>query len=133
MPLAVASHLVNVVVLVMVLRGLWAEAPAMGAAYGPDTPARRILACVYGAILLGSAAALAGAAVTRLDGGAAATFAWFSLSLFAVQIVYKLATALAVGPGNPVVIANLAIAAFHAASVVALVLALRRGLGPSLA
>jgi hypothetical protein len=40
-----------------------------------------------------------------------------------LQFAYKLATPVAAGPRNPVVISNLAIAAVHAMSLVALILA----------
>lgn len=127
MPFALLSHVINVVVLASVLWALW-DGTSMDAPYGGDSPARRILTCVYLAILLASFAALAGAALTRLDGGAATIFAWCSLSLFTIQITYKLATAIAVGPTHPVVVANLAISAAHTVAVFALIGALRRGL-----
>ena len=120
MPFVLLAHAINVVVLALVLRGLWADSATMAAAYGPDGPARRILACVYGAILFMSLAALVYAAVTRL--AAPVPFLWVSFALFAVQIVYKLATAFV---ANPVVAANLLIVATHGVACVALVLALR--------
>ena len=125
--LALVSHGVNVVVLLLVLRGLAAGDAAMDGAYGPDTPARRILACLYLAILLASLAALVSAAFAKLEGEAFAAFAWASVALFAVQVVYKVATAAAVGLANPVVVANLAIAALHAVTAGALVARLARG------
>ncbi len=75
--------------------------------YGPDSPGRRILLAVYLSIGLVSAGLL----VWRQPTGIAA--------LLAVQIVYKLLTPLTVGTlQNPVVISNLLIAAFHAATLV---------------
>lgn len=75
-------------------------------AFGTDTPARRILACVYTAIgmvsLLGLALILAGQSDTARAVGT---------TLFAVQITYKLLTAWAVGLSNPVVVVNLMVVA----------------------
>lgn len=102
-----ASLVVNLAVLVpllgMVLRG----SEDMARVYGPDAPSRRILISVYGAIAMLSAVGLAGYAV-----GAAKIVALLP-GLLAVQVVYKLLTWPMVGLGNPVVVANLFIAAFH--------------------
>ena len=72
--------------------------------YGPDSPARRILACIYGSIAAASAFALACAALG--DAQMLRTVAWV---LFPMQIGYKVATAFTVGLKNPVVLSNLAI------------------------
>lgn len=102
----VLSLLLNVAVLVPVCAGLVGKVGWAQAAYGDDTPARRILLCVYAAILVLSVALL----VHREPRAVAA--------LLAVQVVYKLATPFAVGtPANPVVVSNLGIAAFHAATL----------------
>ena len=76
--------------------------------FGPDTPARRILACLYLAIAGVSGVALAHApwrlAVVRV--------------LFPLQIAYKVATAAVVSlASNPVPRWNLAIAALHMVSL----------------
>ncbi|MEO0637306.1 MAG: hypothetical protein AAFY73_11720 [Pseudomonadota bacterium] len=102
MPLIVATHIINVLVLTAVLAGLMRAAPNMELAYGPDTPARRILGSIYGAIWLGSASALAVLTVS----GISQRWLIFSASLFAVQLIYKLATIATVGLGNRVVVAN---------------------------
>ncbi|MEM1364698.1 MAG: hypothetical protein AAGH82_03010 [Pseudomonadota bacterium] len=102
MPLITATHLMNIIVLVLVISQITAGSPGMDVAYGPDSPARRILTSIYGAILLSSAAALVVAALA----GTGQRWLVFSASLFAVQLIYKLTTIFAIGLGNPVVVAN---------------------------
>lgn len=80
----------------------------MDDAFGPDSPARRILACVSFAILLISAYAL-----IRAGLGAPEMAVQIALVLFPLQIVYKLTTAFAVGLDNPVVLTNLCVAALR--------------------
>lgn len=121
MILILASHLVNVVVVTIIPWLILRDAPAMRAVYGPDTPARRILACLYATIALASAVALVATAVS----GDAAIALRIAAVLFPLQIIYKLATLPAVGARNPVVISNVAIAALHA---ITLVVAARSGL-----
>lgn len=107
--MVVLSLLLNVAVLVPVCAGLVGKAGWAQAAYGEDTPARRILLSVYAAILLLSVALL----FHREPRAVAA--------LLAVQVVYKLATPFAVGTlANPVVVSNLGIAAFHTATLAAM-------------
>jgi hypothetical protein len=97
-----ASLVLNVFVLVPVCVGLLSKAGWTDAAYGPDAPARGILLSVYLAILLCSVGLL----VKPIPAMVAA--------LLAVQIIYKFSTPFTVGSfSNPVVISNLAIAAFH--------------------
>jgi uncharacterized membrane protein (DUF441 family) len=97
------SLLLNIAVLLPVTRGIIANAAWVEAAYGPPSPARGIVLAVYLAILAGSALLL-----------------WKPLpqmvvALLLVQIAYKLLTPVTVGTlDNPVVLSNLAIAAFHA-------------------
>ncbi|WP_420860920.1 hypothetical protein [Algirhabdus cladophorae] len=82
---------------------------SMDPAYGADSPARRILACLYGAIAAASIIALL--SVVILD-----KKDWLlgiTAILLPFQCLYKLATWPAVGLHNPVVKANLAIAALH--------------------
>ncbi|SPH19879.1 hypothetical protein ASD8599_00618 [Ascidiaceihabitans donghaensis] len=74
----------------------------MDAAYGPDSDARRILACLYGTIGAASAYALA---LIAMDQRPAAV--QIAIVLFVLQIVYKLATVVVVGPGHAVAQANM--------------------------
>lgn len=93
----------NVLILIPVIWGM--PKGAMDAAFGPDTDARRILICVYFAIALVSAALIVLHLVNQ---------SWavpMTLALFAVQITYKLATVLAIGGTNPVVMTNLGVVA----------------------
>lgn len=105
------SLLFNIAVLVPVCGGLLFDTFGSGAewvreCYGADTAGRRILLSVYLSIGLVSAALLC-----VLQPLAVA-------ALLAVQIVYKVITPVAVGTlSNPVVISNLVIAAFHAATI----------------
>ncbi len=101
-----ASLALNIFVLVPVCSGLLSNASWTAAAYGPESAARGILLAVYGAILLCSAGLL----LKPLPLMVAA--------LLIVQIVYKLMTPLTVGSfTNPVVISNIAIAAFHSVTL----------------
>ncbi len=97
-----ASLGINIIVLIPVCLGLFNKADWALAAYGPDTPARSILLSVYLAISICSAGLL----FKPIPAMVAA--------LLLVQIIYKATTPFTVGNfGNPVVISNLAIAAFH--------------------
>lgn len=113
MPLIVLSHILNIVVVTVIPWLIFRDAPSMTEVYGPDTPARRILACLYATIAVTSAATLG-----LLAAGQVRTALYVSASLFAIQIVYKLATWPAVGLGHPVVNANLLISFVHACSLV---------------
>lgn len=101
----------NIVVLAPVLAGLAFGRGAMDRAFGPDGPARRILACVYLAIALASGALIA----FRLQGADWTALAAFTL--FAVQIAYKTATVFAVGPRNPVVATNILVIVVQVAAI----------------
>lgn len=97
-----ASLALNVLVLVPVCLGLLTKAGWTLSAYGPDSAARAILMSVYLAILLCSAGLMAKPVPMMVA------------ALLLVQIIYKLITPFAVGNlTNPVVVSNLAIAAFH--------------------
>jgi hypothetical protein len=97
-----ASLGLNIFVLVPVCLGLFNKADWTLAAYGPDSAARGILLSVYLAILICSIGLLAKPIPAMVA------------TLLLVQIVYKVTTPFTVGNvGNPVVISNLAIAAFH--------------------
>lgn len=109
------SHAANVLILIAVCTALWRGDAGMEDAFGPDSPARRILACVYFAILLTSLYALIRAGI-----GAPHIAVQIALVLFPLQITYKLTTAFAVGMDNPVVLTNLAVVALHAATLIAI-------------
>lgn len=117
MGLVACALIINIALLMPVLSGLLGRAGHMDAAFGPKTPARGILTSVYLAIAILSVIGL-GALIWM---GASALP--YIIGLLAMQVLYKLITVWAVGLGNPVVVANLAIAAFH---IVAISVALRR-------
>jgi hypothetical protein len=97
-----ASLALNIFVLVPVCFGILTKADWVLPAYGPDAAARGIMQAMYLAILLCSAGLL----FKPLPAMVAA--------LLLVQIIYKLLTPFTVGTfGNPVVVSNVAIAAFH--------------------
>ena len=102
------SLAVNVAVLAPVLWGLATD--RQDAAFGADTPSRRILIAVYAAILGLSAILLA------WPNGRAALLP----GLLAVQVAYKLLTVPLLGPGHPVARAKLAIVLLHAATLATL-------------
>lgn len=104
----IAALMLNVTVLMPILVLLARGSAAMGAVYGPDTPARRILICVYGAITMGSAALVV---VLTLEVPGAHDW---TRALLAGQILYKGMTVPALGLGHPVVRVNLGIAMVHA-------------------
>jgi hypothetical protein len=106
------SLLVNVAVLVPVCGGLIGKARWAEASFGAATPARGILLSIYLAICVVSAGLI-------LFGSVASVAA-----LLIVQIVYKITTPLTVGTvRHPVVLSNLAIAALHAVTIGAILLA----------
>lgn len=107
------SHAANVLILIAVCTALWRGDTGMDDAFGPDSPARRILACVYFPILLASLYAL-----MRAGFGAPQIAVQIAMALFPPQIAYKLATAFAVGTDNPVVVTNLAVVALHTVTLV---------------
>ena len=97
------SLALNIAVLVPVCLSLLAGADGTLTAYGPPSPARGILLSIYLAILLVSIGLLFKPVPAMVA------------ALLIVQIVYKATTPFTVGTlGNPVVLSNLAIAAFHA-------------------
>ena len=111
--LLVASHLVNVAVAGVLPFLMLGGRATLDEVYGPDTPARRILAALYAAIALASLVAPVG----HFALGRGEILIRVALVLFPVQIAYKVMTAPIVGWTHPVVISNLAIAALHAASL----------------
>lgn len=97
-----ASLALNIVVLVPVCYSLLSGAGWTVSAYGPASPARGILLSIYLAILLCSVALIFKSVPAMVA------------TLLAVQILYKITTPFTVGNfANPVVVSNLAIAAFH--------------------
>jgi len=112
MPIIVASLVVNVLV-----AGFFGLAtgfslnsilPRLDVVFGPDTPSRRILACLYLAIAAGSAVALL---VVPLRMG-------IVVVLLPLQILYKTLTVFFVADWkNPVPWWNLVISALHGASL----------------
>lgn len=106
----VISLLLNIVVLVPVLVVLSRNGPAATRAWGVDTPARRILAAIYAAILLGSIGLLA------LMAFGTGILAW-AQALLAIQITYKILTVPFAGLRNPVVLSNIAIAIVHSVTL----------------
>ncbi|MEL6451715.1 MAG: hypothetical protein AAFQ19_10680 [Pseudomonadota bacterium] len=109
----VAVLSLNLLILGPVIAGLLSGGAGMAVIFGPDTPARMILLCVYAAIALVSAA---------LIGLHAVGHGWavpMTFALFAVQITYKLATVVAVGVGNPVVVTNLVVVAVQVIAIAA--------------
>lgn len=101
------SLVLNLLVLGPVCWGLFSNAPWVHAGYGEETAARGILLSIYLAIGVVSALLL----VKRQPQQVAV--------LLLIQVVYKLTTPLTVGTlDNPVVLSNLAIAAFHAVTLV---------------
>lgn len=96
------SLLLNIAVLIPVCIGIMTKAAWANSAYGPDSPARGILLSIYMAITLISALLL-------LFGTPL-----LAAPLLLVQIAYKVTTPFTVRTvRNPVVVSNLAIAAFH--------------------
>jgi hypothetical protein len=101
-----ASLGLNIFVLVPVCLGLLNKADWTHAAYGADSAARGILLSVYLAILATSAGLLFKPVPAMVA------------ALLLVQIIYKLTTPFTVGTTtNPVVMSNLAIAAFHCITI----------------
>ena len=111
------SFVVNLAVLAPVLVALMRATPAMDQTFGGDTPARRILAALYGTIALASVAGLLLLVSSQKERALA-----LGVGLFAFQIVYKLMTLPLLGLSHPVVKANLLVIVLHAATLAALFL-----------
>ncbi|PKB14183.1 hypothetical protein B0I00_2815 [Novosphingobium kunmingense] len=106
-----ASLLLNVAVLIPVCASIALHAGWTDAAYGPPGPARGILLSIYLAIMAVSAGLLFRPVPAMVA------------ALLAVQVLYKITTPVTVGTlGNPVVLSNLAIAAFHIVTLRAIAL-----------
>jgi len=105
----------NILILVPLLLSLYRDTAGMADAFGPDSDARRILACLYATIALVSVYALVQLALDNRS--VAIQIAWV---LFPVQIIYKLATVPTVGLGSPVVMTNLFVVVVLIATLAAL-------------
>ncbi|MFL4469791.1 hypothetical protein ACERZ8_07895 [Tateyamaria armeniaca] len=108
----IAALILNVVILAPVIWSLSFRGAGMDVAFGADTPARRILACVYGSI------ALLSIGLIVLHSAAHPWAIPMTLALFAVQIIYKAATLWAVGVANPVVMTNMLVIVVQAIAIV---------------
>lgn len=104
MALFILSFLLNTLITLPLALAIWRDHPGVGEVYGKDAPARRILGCVYLAIGLVSFYALLMAVFGQTEIARAIGF-----TLFPVQIIYKILTAVALRVTHPVVIANLCI------------------------
>ncbi len=109
------SLLANVAITFAVTFAIWRNSDHIAVVFGPDTPARRILACVYLAIGVASLYALVQLAAGQPDVTRAV-----AITLMPLQIVYKLMTAISISPRHPVVAANLCIVALHAVTLLTL-------------
>ena len=112
MTIIVASLVVNVIVAgffgLVTGFNINSILPRLDVVFGPDTPSRRILSCLYLAIAAISAVALV-VAPLRIN---------IVVVLLPLQILYKLLTPFFVAdPKNPVPWWNLVISALHAASL----------------
>lgn len=103
------SHIVNVLVAGMMGSLLFFNSNSqIIEVFGPQTPARQILSCVYLSIAIMSSVALISKRKTIS----------IAIVLFPVQIVYKILTLIAVSDIlNPVPWSNLAVSILHAFSL----------------
>ncbi|NNK17109.1 MAG: hypothetical protein HKP51_09420 [Sulfitobacter sp.] len=108
------SFLLNATLTLTVSFGIWRDHPGITEVYGGDTPARRILMCIYIAIGVISLYALG-----QLVAGNADVARNVALTLFPLQIIYKVLTAAAVRVLHPVVIANLCVVALLSLTLLA--------------
>lgn len=115
----IAALILNIAILAPVIWALSSGSPDMDAAFGPETDARRILTCVYGAIAVVSAALIA------LHSAGHPWAIPMTLALIGVQVSYKLATVWVVGASNPVVMTNVLVIVVQIAAVL---ISLRAGL-----
>jgi hypothetical protein len=104
------SMIGNLLVLVPLLAGLTFSAGRLAPVFGPDSPSRRLLACVLATVALASAAALA-------QPHKAADIAH---TLLPLQVLFSLLALPALGLRHPVALSGLFVAAVHAATTVTL-------------
>ncbi len=99
----------NIVILSLVLKWMWSASADAQMAYGPDSPSRRILTCIYFAITVASAAGLVILRFVDVH-----TAMLLITPLLGLQIIYKLLSVAAIGFTNPVIISNAIIAVVYA-------------------
>jgi len=116
MTLLALSFVANIAITFAVTFAILRNHPSMREAYGPDNPARRILACIYLSIGL-----ISGIGLVLMIGGHIDIAVQIALVLFPLQITYKLMTAIAVGLRHPVVISNLAVTGLLASTLLTLI------------
>ena len=109
MKIVYLSHIVNVLVAGMMGTLLFFNSTSpIIEVFGPITPARQILSCIYLSIAVMSSVALISKSKTTS----------IAVVLFPIQIVYKILTLIAVSDVlNPVPWSNLAIGILHAYSL----------------
>lgn len=104
----ILSLVANVAITFAVSLAIWRNNVGVGQVFGTDSPARRILTCLYLTIGLVSCYVLMLLALGQPG------IAWsVAKTLFALQIIYKLMTVITVGLRHPVVITNLCVVALH--------------------
>lgn len=108
------SLVLNIVVLTPLLWALSQDAAGIEQAFGPDSPARRILSSVYFAILVISLALLAALVFSKRD------VVPYAGALLVMQVLYKVTTAFVLSLAYPVVMTNLLISAVHVVTLVTL-------------
>ena len=111
----VLSLIANILITFAVTVAIWRASPNIDQVFGPDGPARRILACVYLSIGLVSLFALGSLMVGHFGTGQLV-----AMTLLPLQIIYKLMTAVAVGINHPVVLTNLAVVILHSVTLITL-------------
>jgi hypothetical protein len=114
MPFIVVSLMVNIVVFGLLPIALLGRSVTMLNTYGPDTAARRTLACVYGSIAIVSFVALISMPILRSTD----VLTQVATTLLPFQILFICLARWSLGRGNPVANANIAIAALHSLALV---------------
>lgn len=104
----ILSYALNLLILLPLLAGFAMQPAQMDTVFGPDTDARRILICLYATIALAS-----GAGLFLMIAGRANLALTLGVSLFAVQITYKLLTIPLVGWDSPIVKTNTRVVIIH--------------------
>jgi len=109
------SYLVNILILGPLLISIAQRPERMDPFLGPATDGRRILVCLYMSLAIASVFGL-----IQLASGYSEAALSLGVSLFSLQILYKLMTVPAVGLQNPVVRTNLVVAIIHIATLLTL-------------
>ena len=113
MAFLVVSLMVNIVVFGLLPIALLGHGFTMRDTYGPDTAARRTLACVYAALAIVSFAAL----LTMPILGTTQFIVTIASTILPFQILFIALSRYAIGGGNAVANALTAIAALHTLSL----------------